>query len=275
MPMLTAADMDFFRENGYVVVPSGIPKQLIDGVVDAIWKHLGMDPDNPEDWYRPPLDPAGFVNLVHHPALWATRQYPTLHQIFAEIYGTHKLWVSLDRVGMKPPQHPKHPDYDFKGFIHWDMDTSNLNVPFSVQGVLALRDTGEDQGGFQCVPGHHRILEEWIKTQPKNRDPRRPDLTGLTVKPIAMKEGDIVIWDRRLSHGNGHNVSGKPRLAQYITFTPAREDDAQARARRLHHYKHRIQALMNRLQGEVEPIADLETPELTPLGRRLLGVDRW
>jgi hypothetical protein len=53
-----------------------------------------------------------------------------------------------------------------------------------VQGVLYLTDTTEDMGGFQCVPGMHRNLEDWIKTQPRNRNPRVPDLTGRTVKPV-------------------------------------------------------------------------------------------
>ena len=78
--------------------------------------------------------------------------------------------------------------------IHWDTDTSKQPVSFGVQGVLYLTDTSEEQGGFQCVPGFQRIFDEWVQTQPEDRNPRRPDLEGLEVKSIAGKAGDLVIW---------------------------------------------------------------------------------
>ena len=90
-----------------------------------------------------------------------------------------------------------------------------------MQGVLYLTDTAEDQGGFQCVAGFHRLFDEWVKTQPKDRNPRQPDLAGLEVKSIAGKAGDLLIWHRLLAHGNGHNRSDKPRMAQYIAMLPA------------------------------------------------------
>ena len=117
---------------------------------------------------------SGMVEIYQHQALWDNRQYPRLHQAFSEIWGTEKLWVSLDRANMKPPSRADKPDWQNEGMIHWDTDTSVPKVPFGVQGVLYLTDTSEDQGGFQCVPGFHNIFEEWVKTQPEDRDPRRP-----------------------------------------------------------------------------------------------------
>ena len=105
--------------------------------------------------------------------------------------------------------------------IHWDVDTTQQPVAFGVQGVLYLTDTAEDQGGFQCVPGFHRMFDEWVKTQPADRNTRKPNLTGLTVESIAGQAGDLLIWHRLLAHGNGHNRSDRPRLAQYITMSPA------------------------------------------------------
>ena len=60
------------------------------------------------------------------------------------------------------------------------------------EGVLALTDTATDQGGFQCVPGMHRGLEEWIKTQPPDRNPRVPDLSGRT-RRISEWHGKSVV----------------------------------------------------------------------------------
>ena len=56
-------------------------------MIDAIWEFLGMDPDDPDDWYREPHRRGGMVELYHHQALWDNRQYPRVHQAFADIWG--------------------------------------------------------------------------------------------------------------------------------------------------------------------------------------------
>src|SRR5690348_14871023 len=141
MPILTPEDHAQFRENGYLLVRNVIPKENCDAVIDTIFEFLGMDPNDPEDWYRPPLTPGGMIELYQHQTLWNNRQHPRMHQVYAELAGTEKLWVTLDRVNMKPPQHPAHPEYDHKGFIHWDVDSSAPPRAFGAQGVLYLADT--------------------------------------------------------------------------------------------------------------------------------------
>jgi len=188
-PVLSAEDHAFFAEHGYLIARSVVPQANLDAVVDLIWEFLGMDRHDPEDWYREPHRVGGMVEVYQHQALWDNRQHPRVYQAFAEILGTLRLWVSIDRASMKPPQHPSHPEYDHAGFIHWDIDTSRRAVPFGVQGVLALTDTDADMGGFQCVPGMPRRFKEWAKSQPKDRNPRVPDLTGLTVEPIPARAG--------------------------------------------------------------------------------------
>jgi hypothetical protein len=280
MSIFTPRDLDFFRENGYVILHDAVPPQNLQAVVDVIFEFLGMDPNDPEDWYRPPHRPNGMVEIYQHQALWDNRQHPRVHQAFAEIYGTEALWVSEDRACMKPPRHPAHPEYDHKGFIHWDVDTGKLPLPFRVQGVLALTDTDEDMGGFQCVPGFHRDLDKWIAKQPADRNPFVPDLNalppGMKVTPIPMKAGDLLIWDTLLAHGNGHNVSGKPRLAQYITMFPV--GDEEQRQARIERWRNRLKPPNDRaFPGDPRRLEELhgKTAELTPLGRRLLGLDRW
>ena len=276
MAVLTAGDREFFEENGYVIVRNAVPAQNCEATVDAIFEFLEMDRNDPADWYRLPLTPGGMIEMYQHQALWNNRQYLRVYEAFAEIHETPKLMVSIDRAGMKPPRRADHPEYDHKGFIHWDADTSNLNQPFGVQGVLCLTDTAADMGGFQCIPGFHKNLAEWIKTQPPDRNPYAPDMAGLTAVPIPANQGDLIVWHKFLAHGNGHNVSGRPRFSQYITMYPM---NLTEEARR-----HRIDCWRNRLPpgNKVFPGDPREweqqrgkTAELSPLGRKLLGLDAW
>ncbi len=278
MPILTPADHAFFKENGYVVVSDLVPPANLQAVVDAIFAFLGMDRNNPADWYREPHRTNGMVEIYHHQALWDNRQHPNVHQVFSEVYGTADLRVSEDRAGFKPPQHAAHPEYDHKGFTHWDTDTRIWPQRFQVQGVLSLTDTSVDMGGFQCIPGFHRDLETWLATQPADRSPYTPDLnalpSGMAVTPIPTKAGDLVIWDTLLAHGNGHNVSNKPRLAQYITMFPADRFDDAAIADRIDRFNRRVPPPNTRaFPGDPRQLEALHgtPPVLTALGRKLLG----
>ena len=171
MSILSAQDHAFWEENGYVVVPNVVPKANLDAVVDVVWEFLEMDPNDPQTWYRLPEwhSRAGMVHLYHHQALWNNRQYPRVHQAFSELFGTDKLWVSLDRTNMNPPANA---DWDYQGFIHWDFDPTTWPIGLRVQGVLCLTDTDEAQGGFQCVPGSHKIVPEIVARQPPDANLR-------------------------------------------------------------------------------------------------------
>jgi hypothetical protein len=87
MPVLTDADRRFFEENGYVIVPNAVPPANLQAVINAIWEFLGMDRDNPDDWYRPPHRHGGMVEMYQHQALWDNRQHPRVYQAFRESSG--------------------------------------------------------------------------------------------------------------------------------------------------------------------------------------------
>ena len=285
MNVLSKADRAFWEENGYVIVPNAVPQENLDRMVEAIWWFLDMDPEDSETWYKhkpftrdnrcSPISAGGMVEMYQHQAIWDNRQHPKVYQAFAEIWGEEKLWVSLDRANMKPPAREDKPDWNNRGMIHWDLDTSQQPIQFGVQGVLYLTDTAEDQGGFQCVPGFNNTFEEWVKTQPEDRNPHNPDLAGLDVKVIPGNAGDLLIWHRLLAHGNGHNISDKPRLAQYITMSPAPADDESARQARVTSWQERRP--MPNWPGDPRAWEQekQQMAELTSLGKKLLGVDPW
>lgn len=282
MHVLTQNDLSFWRDNGYVILRDAVPQANLDAVVDIIWEFMEMDRDDPETWYRPgdgdagkpKLKESGMAELYQHQALWDNRQHPRVYGAFADIWETEKLWVSIDRVNLNPPARA---DWDFQGFVHWDIDTSLRPLPNRVQGVLSLVDVPADAGGLQVVPGFHRRFDEWVKTQPADRDPRIPDMTGLELKSLAMKAGDLVIWHSLLPHGTGRNNSTRPRLAQYITMFPAIEDDETMRQERVSLWRERKSPDRKFFPGDPRrwEIEHSATARLTPLGEKLLGSRNW
>jgi ectoine hydroxylase-related dioxygenase (phytanoyl-CoA dioxygenase family) len=282
MRVLSQADWDFWQKNGYVIIHDAVPPENIKALVDTIWDFMGMDRSNPDTWYTEPSNEhgthvfraGGMVEMYQHQAMWDNRQHPRVYGAFADIWGTDKLWVSMDRVNLNVPARA---GTKFGGFIHWDIDTTQKPPPFMVQGVLSLVDTTAEQGGLQVIPGFHNIFEEWVKTQPADRDPWHPDITGFEVVPVITKAGDLVIWHSLLPHGTRRNDSNRPRIAQYITMSPAEEDNEAARAERIAMWRDRLSPEGEAFPGDPRKIEVLQnkTAELTPLGRKLLGLDRW
>lgn len=285
MCVMSDSDLTFFHEKGYVVLSEAVSSESLQAVIDVIWEFLGADPSDPESWYQipprettggiGPLSQSGMVEIYQHQALWDNRQHPRVYQAFADIWNTPNLWVSIDRANMKPPVRSDDSKWQHPGFIHWDIDTDQEPLPFSVQGVLYLTDTANDQGGFQCVPGFPARFTEWVLTQPVERDPRFPDLSGLQVQSIPGRAGDLLIWNSLLPHGNGCNTSDRPRLAQYITMSPADISNDRQREERIASWRTRRPAPNWPGDPRGWELRQPGPATLTALGRRLLGLDPW
>lgn len=216
--VLSAGDLAFWEENGYLVVSDLFPAPDVKAAEQAVWEHLGMDPEDPDSWYQRSSDHGIMVQLFHHSALESIRRSPLLRGVFAQLWGTSDLWISTDRVSFNPPERPGH---EFPGpRLHWDVSL-DLPIPFGVQGLVYLTDTEPEQGAFTCVPGFHTRIESWIKDLPVGVEPRTADLDRLGSQPIPGKAGDVVIWHQALPHGSRPNRAGRPRIVQYVTMFPA------------------------------------------------------
>lgn len=283
--VFSPADLEHFETQGYVKLAQAVPAEQVAAAVEAIWQFLGMDPDDPDDWYRPPHSPDGMVDIHQHPALWANRQSPRIYRAFCQLWKTEKLWVSLDRASMKPPVNPKYPDWQATPFLHWDLDLDETPVKFGVQGVLCLCDTTVDHGGFHCIPGMHRDVLDWSAEPSAQRTTGTPPLDASKVRAIAADAGDLIIWHRALPHGSGINRAGGPRLAQYILCTPAGYDvsmDHSIEDPKASMYETLRQQRIAQWERRAGPSGLALDPRdagppaaLTALGRKLLGLDHW
>ncbi len=181
-PVLTAEDLAFWKEQGYVVVHDAISPEQCQATEQAVWQFLGADPQDPDTWYRPHTHGI-MVQFFHHPALAANRRSPRIHKAFAQLWGTADLWVTCDRVSCNPPERA---GWKFPGpRLHWDTSLV-LPIPFGVQGLLYLTDTPANQGAFTCVPGFHRRIAAWLQSLPPGADPQMQDLESLGAAPSGQ-----------------------------------------------------------------------------------------
>ena len=220
------------------------------------------------------LTNTGMVEIYNHQYLWENRQYPRVYEAFTDIWGTDKLWVTIDRANLN---FPIRPGYEYKGFIHWDYDPETK--PQNVQGVLALADqTDENMGGFQCVPELFRTYDTWKLTQPEDRDHFKPDVSGFEIVKVKMEAGDLLIFNSLQPHGIRPNTSeNKVRIAQYISMMPAQEDNEELCQWRITSWKERQAPEGYAFPGDPRQWEKTKYPtaELSPLGKKLLGLERW
>jgi hypothetical protein len=216
-PVLSAADLAFWEEHGYVILHDAISAEECTASARTIWEHLGMRPDDPDNWYSESTHGI-MVQLFRHPVLDANRRSPRIRRAFAQLWGTPDLWMSTDRVGFNPPERP---EWKFPGpDLHWDVSLSPP-MRFGTQGILYLTDTPAEQGAFTCVPGFHRRLSAWLASLPPGANPRQEDLHALGSQPIAGRAGDLVIWHQALPHGSRPNRGTLPRMVHYLNMYPA------------------------------------------------------
>jgi hypothetical protein len=282
--VLSEEDWDFWRHNGYIVIKNAVPHEQALKTAAFLWEFEEKDPKDPETWYAPPradmqmkeLIGTGMVEVYNHQNLWNNRQMQRVYDAFVDIWGTEKLWVTIDRANLN---FPMRPGFGSKGFIHWDYDPETK--PQNVQGVLALADQmDENMGGFQCIPELFRNYDTWKLTQPEDRNRFQPDTSAFEGKfvKVKMEAGDLLIFNSLQPHGIRPNMTqDKVRIAQYISMMPAEEDNEALRQWRINSWKNRIAPEGYAFPGDPRnwEQTKYDTAVLSDLGKKLLGLENW
>lgn len=224
--VLTPDDIDFWNKNGYVVLKNVITQNQCIETQNAIWDFLNATPDNPESWYKNHEAQRGLMLLFsNHPALNANRESPQIRKAYEQLYGTEKIYKTIDKVSFNPPENN---GFRFLGSaLHWDVSLETP-IPFVLQGMLYLTDCNENDGAFYCVPGFHLEIEKWLSSLPENTMPR--EVAPKVLKPVAITgtAGDFIIWHQALPHCATANHGQYPRMVQYLTYLPVQQSIQKA-----------------------------------------------
>ena len=282
--ILTENQWAFWIQNGYVVIKNAIPKKQAELTAKFLWEFEEKRPDDFSTWYTAPraemqmkeLAGTGMVEVYNNQYLWNNRQAQKVYDSFVDVWGTEKLWVTIDRANLN---FPIRKGYQYKGFIHWDYDPETK--PQNVQGVIALSDqTDLNMGGFQCIPWLYQNYDKWKLDQPHGRNHFQPDVTGMEdkIEKVPMEAGDLLIFNSLLPHGIRPNLSdNKVRIAQYISMMPAEEDNKALKEWRINSWKNRVAPEGYAFPGDPRNWEQIkyDTAKLSKLGEKLLGLTSW
>ena len=282
--VLTEKQWSFWVQKGYIVIKNAIPKKQAEETANFLWEFEEKNPKDVSTWYSEPravmqmkeLAGTGMVEVYNNQYLWDNRQTQKVYDAFVDIWGTEKLWVTIDRANLN---FPIRKGFEYNGFIHWDYDPETK--PQNVQGVIALSDqTDVNMGGFQCIPWLFQNYDSWKLSQPEDRNRFQPDISGIEnkIERVAMEAGDLLIFNSLLPHGIRPNLSkDKVRIAQYISMMPAEEDNELLKQWRINSWKNRIAP-----EGYAFPGAPRNweqkkygTAKLSSLVEKLLGKTSW
>jgi hypothetical protein len=184
--------------------------------------------------------------------------------------------VTMDRVGFVPPWREGDP----RPRMHWDHDP---RMPArNYQGIVYLTDAPAERAPFCTIPSVYQNITAWWADKPLSYSHRDADFSREEMTPVPGAAGDLIIWDSRLPHGPGWNRSDSPRLMQAVSMLKAPRQGGGWPGVRDWPKEEQIEWFETRrpppwwrnvaLQLDPEP---WERAVLTPLGRRLVGIDDW
>lgn len=189
--------------------------------------------------------PAGQTQVM-----WDLRQDARIIQVFAHIWNTKDLIVSMDGLSFMCPSEIRegyvepwpHVDQAIlrrqDGVAHSNtpplgfISESHLKTqPYTIQGQFLFQDSFEGDGGFYCIPKSHLRFSEFAPqlqriseiTDGIGRKKARTefleefftnntDTSGnpYSKKHITAPRGSLILWDSRTVHWNQHANKNRP-----------------------------------------------------------------
>lgn len=266
---LTSEQVQFFEQQGYLLLKGVLTRQEAQYYRNHILDMVPRDLTLPKNWYviDGRMKPVTEDNIDNFdtpellPLFFNERLYGAVSQLLSspriQVFdGT--LSITLRNSGgssiLSQTLHldasvPKEQD-DF------------LFTPAELQvgGCYYFSDVQEKGGGIHIVPGGHLLVQERARAVAGGRHlyhnwsaindfPETIEVTG--------EAGDFALLHHLMPHAASHNRRPAPRVAQFTRFIRDDHPYYPASKRTVKHYNERQLRVM------------------TPLGRKLLGLDPW
>ncbi|CAF0880201.1 unnamed protein product [Adineta steineri] len=263
--------LTFFEKHGVVVVSNVLTDEQCQRSVDEVWLFLqemynrDIDRNKPDTWSFgwPSFSKMGIVGNELFRTLLGENELivnitraglmrPTKNIFFSSLnktedreeWKTISEWLHLDMN----PLTGRATTYGFEHVGEGHFDSSKdpdaaINNPINngmrirkLQGILALADCREEDGGFHAVPGFQHFIETWTKQNKQicidaneSGDPTtvqipQDDPIRQYIQRMPIRKGSLLVWDSRLPHGNFPNNSSSMRIVQYLHMAPVNDE---------------------------------------------------
>lgn len=225
---LTAEQINFFRDNGYLILRNVLDPALMAQTRDAWWDAAPpeLKRDDPDSWV------GAFADTNFN---WKYRDRSFEPWMIELLYGNPTLQaVAKQMIGpdLEPPDRIRgiycvFPDTDETPRpYHFHVDAHSFHL-----GVVGyVDDVPPNGGGFTIWPGSHKHFFHSFKTAytltPLEEEEHwKINITRAVeqIKPVQTygSAGDVVLWHHRMGHSSGFNHSRQIRQAVLYDFRRA------------------------------------------------------
>jgi ectoine hydroxylase len=189
-----------FERDGYVVVENALDASTIRRLTEAVDRVWAAE--RPERTALHLLgflgrDPA-FVELVDHPTT-----FPFVHALLGWNIYVYHCHLDVHPPLLEPPRWRWHQDGGRQNLeLESPRPRLSVKIAYFLTGVEAA-----DQGALRVIPGSHRREALCKEHEPADAE------------PLLVRAGSAVVFDRRLWHARGDNVSDRTRKALFYGYT--------------------------------------------------------
>jgi hypothetical protein len=271
-PVLTGAQVEQFDRDGYLLIENVLTPEETERYRRAVLGLLPGDLTLPAHWevYDGRIKPM----RTREDQSWDTPELiplignETLYAAVAQLLGTPRLRAFDASIGITIRNDGLR-DRVMSQDLHIDVsvppDADFLFTPEEVQlgGCYYLTDVQPRGGGIHVVPGGHRIVEEEVRAaRAAGRDGRALHqgwgrITHLETIEVTGPAGSFALLHHLMPHGASHNRRPTTRIAQFMRYV------------RIPHPHGFDRPFPPERYGAAQRAA------MTPLTRRLLGLDPW
>lgn len=218
--ILTADQLDFWKNEGFLVVSQVLDAADCDRVRTEICRQLGIDLEDRSTWCPSAPNWQGILLFSEkNEAEEAIRQNPMIRAVFEDLYRHKDIITMRSPLGYMPPISTGYP---FRGSpLHWDIDME-IGPRYHIQGMVYLHDMDEEGGAFSLIPKMHHQFQSLIQEYGGMHEAVEVLRTQNKDVKIAGKKGDLILWIETMPHAATPNESDKPRFFQYITYEELR-----------------------------------------------------
>jgi len=216
---LTSAEIEHFRERGYVIPDFRLPDALLGRVRDSLDRLLATYTDvKQEDLANPHMLPPT-QGPECNPFMEVAR-YPGILDRLEQLIGPDiALWITrvLCKPAAKGREVPWHQDGEY-----WPMR------PLATCSVwIALDPVSTANGCMRFIPGSHKQKELYRHHTTErdnlvlNLELDQDQFDESTAVNVELEPGQMSLHDVRLIHGSLANTSGQRRAALIMRYMPA------------------------------------------------------